>query len=66
MVNKESYQKIQGIKNWNIERMKVEKHKGNILTDKDYVDRGSKDVNAAMGLQKNNNNNNNNKRMKST
>ena len=53
-----------GDHNWDIERMQVEKHKGNILTDEDYVDKESKDVNAAMGLQKNNNSNN--KRMKST
>ena len=53
-----------GDHNWDIERMPVEKYKGNILTDKDYVEEESKDVNAAMGLQKNNNSNN--KRMKST
>ena len=41
-----------GDHNWDIERMQVEKYKGNILTDKDYVEEESKDVNAAMGLQK--------------
>ena len=48
MVNKKSaIKKYRGI-----ERMQVEKYKGNILTDKDYVEEESKDVNAAMGLQK--------------
>jgi hypothetical protein len=43
-----------------MERMQVEKDKGNILTDKDYVNKESKDANTAMGLHKNNNNKNNN------
>lgn len=38
-----------------MERMQVEKDKGNILTDRDYINKESKDVNTAMGLQKNNN-----------
>ncbi len=31
-----------GDHNWDIERMQVEKDKGNILTDKDYVKRNLK------------------------
>ena len=43
------------------------KDKGNVLTDRDYVNKEAKDVNTAMGLQKNNNNkNNNNKKVAKT
>ena len=55
MVNKKSAIKNTGDHNWDMERMQVEKDKGNILTDKDYINKESKDVNTAMGLQKNNN-----------
>jgi hypothetical protein len=60
MVNKNSAIKNTGDHNWDMERMQVEKDKGNILTDKDYVNKESKDANTAMGLHKNNNNKNNN------
>ena len=59
MVNKKSAIKNTGDHNWDMERMQVEKDKGNILTDRDYVNKETKDVNTAMGLQKNNNNKNN-------
>ena len=59
MVNKKSAIKNTGDHNGNMERMQVEKDKGNILTDRDYVNKETKDVNTAMGLQKNNNNKNN-------
>ena len=46
--------------------MQVEKDKGNILTDRDYINKESKDVNTAMGLQKNNNNKNNKRKVAKT
>ena len=49
-----------------MERMQVEKDKGNILTDRDYINKESKDVNTAMGLQKNNNNKNNKRKVAKT
>jgi hypothetical protein len=52
MVNKKSAIKNPGDHNWDMERMQVEKDKGNILTDRDYVNKETKDVNTAMGLQK--------------
>ena len=61
MVNKKSAIKNTGDHNWDMERMQVEKDKGNILTDKE-----SKDVNTAMGLQKNNNNKNNKRKVAKT
>jgi hypothetical protein len=42
MVNKNSAIKNTGDHNWDMERMQVEKDKGNILTDKDYVKRNLK------------------------
>ena len=58
MVKKEYCQKIQEIIIGIYIKKQVEKHKGNVLTDKDYVDKEFKDVNVAIELQKNNNNNN--------
>jgi hypothetical protein len=55
-----------GDHNWDMERMQVEKDKGNILTDRDYINKESKDVNTAMGLQKNNNNKNNKRKVAKT
>ncbi|HEX6028619.1 MAG TPA: hypothetical protein VFY64_06230 [Nitrososphaeraceae archaeon] len=55
MGNKKSAIKNTGDHNWDMERMQVEKDKGNILTDRDYVNKEIKDVDTAMGLQKNNN-----------
>lgn len=55
MGNKKSAIKNTGDHNWDMERMQVEKDKGNILTDRDYVNKETKDVDTAMGLQKNNN-----------
>ena len=55
MGNKKSAIKNTGDHNWDMERMQVEKDKGNILTDRDYVNKETKDVNTAMRLQKNNN-----------
>jgi hypothetical protein len=52
MVNKNSAIKNTGDHNWDMERMQVEKDKGNILTDKDYVEEESKDVNATMDYRK--------------
>ena len=48
MVNKKSAIKNTGDHNWDMERMQVEKDKGNILTDRDYINKESKDVNTAM------------------
>ena len=55
MGNKKSAIKNTEDHNWDMERMQVEKDKGNILTDRDYVNKEIKDVDTAMGLQKNNN-----------
>ena len=55
MGNKKSAIKNTRDHNWDMERMQVEKDKGNILTDRDYVNKEIKDVDTAMGLQKNNN-----------
>lgn len=55
MGNKKSAIKNTRDHNWDMERMQVEKDKGNILTDRDYVNKETKDVDTAMGLQKNNN-----------
>jgi hypothetical protein len=66
MVNKNSAIKNTGDHNWDMERMQVEKDKGNILTDKDYVNKESKDANTAMGLHKNNNNKNNKRKVAKT
>lgn len=66
MVNKKSAIKNTGDHNWDMERMQVEKDKGNILTDRDYINKESKDVNTAMGLQKNNNKKNNKRKVAKT
>lgn len=66
MGNKKSAIKNTRDHNWDMERMQVEKDKGNILTDRDYVNKETKDVDTAMGLQKNNNIKNKQKVAKTT
>jgi hypothetical protein len=48
MVNKKSTIKDTGDHNWDMERMQMEKEKGNITSDRDYVNRESKDISAAV------------------
>jgi hypothetical protein len=47
MVNKKSTIKDAGDHNWDMERMQMEKEKGNITSDRDYVNKESKDISAA-------------------